>query len=193
MPPAHANWFIGLPVPSEGWFAQLPDLPPGSRPFSPGDLHITVAFLGAVGEAAARGAFARAHDWPSGPLPVQLGAVRPFGSKRNPSALSAVLCEGHDEVIAAVAEVRDELLVAAGARPEKRPPWPHVTLARIGRRARPEERRAALAWAQDLDLGSPSLLLDDVALYTWARDRSRALFRIVDRFEISSDSHPRTT
>lgn len=184
----HANWFVGLPIRAEGWFERLPEPPRGVRRFSAGDLHATVAFLGAVGDEAARRGFAAARAWPTGPLPVRLGPVRPFGSKRHPSALSAVFGEGNDAVVDAISEVRDEVLAAADARPDPRPPLPHVTLARIGRRAGPEDRRHALAWARTVDLGAVSTVLDRVALYTWSDDRRRSLFRIVDSFEILSDS-----
>lgn len=114
--------------------------------------------------------------------------VRAFGSKRHPSALSAVIEEGAEAgggpVSALIGGMRDRLLESAGARPDRRPPRPHVTLARISRRARPEERRAALAWAASVDLNAPEALLDRLALYTWGLDRHRSLFQIVDEFAL---------
>jgi 2'-5' RNA ligase len=48
------NWFIALPVSPLGWFERLvPPPPAGFRAFHPDDLHLTIAFLGAVDDATA--------------------------------------------------------------------------------------------------------------------------------------------
>ena len=48
------NWFVGLRVPPEaGVTAKVKGPPEGVRLFAEADLHMTVAFLGAAGEAAA--------------------------------------------------------------------------------------------------------------------------------------------
>ncbi|MDZ7748585.1 MAG: hypothetical protein U5K43_06895 [Halofilum sp. (in: g-proteobacteria)] len=53
-----ANWFLALPVrPDELPAGLLDDLPAGLRRFDPRDLHVTVAFLGPVGTAAAEAAW----------------------------------------------------------------------------------------------------------------------------------------
>ena len=193
------NYFIGLPVPAEGWFEALPRPGPGVRAFAASDLHATVAFLGRVDEPRARAAFDWAGRWPTGPLGIRLGQVRPMGHPRRASALSAMVhpaappCEGEDPeppLERAMRALRGPMLEAAGARPDDRPPLPHVTLARITRRATREERRAALSWAAQLDLGSPSLLLDRIALYTWSSDRRSALFRIVAELRFAPESGP---
>lgn len=182
------NWFVALPVDPGSWFERLPPPPAAARLFAPGDLHLTVAFFGAVEAEAAGRAFATARRWAAGPLSVRLGPVRAFGSKRQPSALSAVPTEGAEELAHAIGAVRDPLLEIAGAPPDGRPPRPHVTLARVSRRARADERRAALAWAEGLDLGEPVVRLDRLALYTWAHDRRRALFRITEVLSLATDS-----
>ena len=60
-----------------------------------------------------------------------------------------------------------------------RPPKAHVTLARPQRSATLSQREAALVWAKALRLRDVRVRLGAPALYTWAEDRSRALFRIV--------------
>jgi 2'-5' RNA ligase len=180
---------VALPVEAGAWFAGLPAPPTATRLFAAEDLHVTVAFLGAVDDRAALRAFGAARARAPAAMWARLGSVHPFGSKRNPSALSAEVEDEDDRVSSAIVDLRAPLLEAAGARPDRRPPRPHVTLARIARRARPEERRAALAWGTSLDLGAPRLPLHRLALYTWARDRRRSLFRIVETFGLEFGPH----
>jgi len=177
---SRANWFVALPVEAGPWLDRLTPPPPGVRLFAPSDLHATVAFFGDVGEAAASDAFTLAERWHGGPIEVGLGGLRALGPRRRPSALSATLESGEASVAAGITAVRDDMLDAAGARPDRRPPLPHVTLARIARRASDAERRAALAWASAIDLGGPQIVLDRIALYTWSSDRRQRLFDVVE-------------
>ena len=173
-----ANWFIALPVPSGPWFDVMQP-PDGVRLFGASDLHLTVAFLGAVTEAQAHAAFEHAPGFPLHALRVTLGAVECLGSKRRPSAFSALLLEGRVAVEAAMGATRTQMWDAAGARHDSRPPLAHVTLARPSRRATAVEVRSAASWASALRLGAPSVLLDSIALYTWSEDRTLTLFRRV--------------
>jgi 2'-5' RNA ligase len=181
------NWFVGLPVPARAWFEALPPPPSQVRVFAATDLHVTVAFLGGVDEGAAHRAFVLATRWPTGPIDVRLGRLRALGNRRRPSALSATFAEGAELVASGISAVRDPMLAAAGARPDRRPPLPHVTLARIARGASASERRAALAWAEALELRAPRLLLDRIALYTWAADRRERLFDVVAETPLEGD------
>jgi 2'-5' RNA ligase len=169
-------------VPAEPWYpARVAPFPGGLRAFHPGDLHLTLAFLGACGEERARRALARCDEWSLGPVEVTLGALVPMGPPRRWSALSLLLEAGRERVEAELGRVREGWLEAAGARPERRPPLAHVTVARPRRSATEAERAAALAWARGLDVGAPRLTLGRPALYTWAEDRRERLFRIVER------------
>lgn len=165
-----ANWFIGLPLATGVWFDAL-EPPPGVRKFGRDDVHITVAFLGAVSAESARRAFA-ARTFPLARRSVQLGEVEVFGRQ---SAFSA-LVQDH-ELELAIARERPWYLSAAGARPDERPPRAHATLARPQRRITPEQLRAAIAWARALQL-DVRVELDRLALYTWSDDRAQSLFRI---------------
>lgn len=180
MSSSQPNWFVALPVEAGPWMDALANAPDAVRTFAPGDLHVTVAFLGAVDEAAASDAFCVAEAWPTGPLQVALGPLRPLGARRMPSALSAILIEGETAVAAGICTVRDEMLQVAGARPDHRAPLPHVTLARISRRATPAQRHAAIAWAEGVDLAAPRVVLDRIALYSWSADRRNRLFDVVE-------------
>jgi 2'-5' RNA ligase len=184
------NWFIALPVRGEGWWAELPPAPAGLRIFAASDLHITVAFLGDVGESRARMAFELASEWPADPIAFSLGEVRPLGSPRRPSALSALVDEGGPALSRGIELCRDEMLEAAGARPDTRPPLPHATLARIRRKASNAQRRRALEWASTPGFPRPSLLADRIALFTWSRERSRRLFDIVALRDLGLEPSP---
>jgi 2'-5' RNA ligase len=176
-----ANWFIGLPVRAE----QLPpdafdSLPAGMRRFATGDLHITVAFFGGVDAAAAHAAWATA--WPQqGPLAPHVAGPAAFGHPRRPSAYGLELGDGRDKVATLIADWRDRLREAAGLAPETRAPRPHITLARVPRRAGPALRRRAADWVDSYEPEPSQLDLDAIALYTWSDDRRSRQFQIVER------------
>jgi 2'-5' RNA ligase len=175
-----ANWFIGIPVPAARWLpAALAQAPPCLRPFHPDDVHITVAFLGPTGDRRALAAWDALASCPErGPFSVTLGPLEPFGG-RTPSAYSFVLDSGRAEVSDYVAAVRDRALSAADARPDTRPPKPHLTIARPPRKASTSERREAAAWARRVVPPAEALQLDRIALFTWADDRRARQFQIV--------------
>jgi RNA 2',3'-cyclic 3'-phosphodiesterase len=179
-----ANWFVALPVAAEPWFARVGDPPAGVRLFHPEDLHLTVAFLGSVGESAARAAFAAAAAFRLHERTITLGPVVPMGNPRRPSALSARLVEGDRELAEAITNARDSVCDAAGAKRELRPALPHLTVARPRRSATYAERAAAVRWAATLDLGTPRLELDSLALYTWSEARGARLFTVVERIPL---------
>ncbi|MDH5492313.1 MAG: hypothetical protein OEY14_10200 [Myxococcales bacterium] len=175
------NWFIALPAEDPAWARALVRSAPASlRTFAPEDLHLTVAFLGAVSEERARAAWELADAFSLAPLTVGLERVAPMGPARRASALAALVAEGREGLIEAIRESRDLFHDRAEIERETRAPLPHLTLARIPRGASEEERDAALAWARSLEVASLSLHLERLALYSWAEDRARRLFRIVE-------------
>jgi len=181
---ARANWFIALPVAAGPWFARL-QAPPGVRLFGPNDLHLTVAFLGAVSEQLALSAFEVARALPLAALDIQLDRVEGLGSARRPSAFSALVGTGRLSVERACTAVRDEMWERAQAKRDTRPALAHITLARARRRATRAELAAALSWARGLELGAPSCRLERVALFTWSDDRAQSLFRIHSELPLS--------
>lgn len=172
------NWFVALGVPADSWWSRVTAPPPGVRLFHPDDLHLTVAFLGPVSCGDAEAAFAVAcEDWPTGPIGIALGEVRPMGNPRRPSALSALVSDGAADLSEAISSLRDRTCATAGVRADGRAPLPHVTIARPSRSATAAEREAAVAWATRLDLGGPRGTLGRLVLYGWAPDRGVRLFR----------------
>jgi len=177
------NWFFAFPL--DGAFVlDLPALPSNFRRFHPEDVHLTLAFLGGCGQTAAERALTalseRLASEPQPALAVSLAEVVPMGgSRRSYSALSALLDRGRAEASACVAGLRDLLTQAAVGRTDKRPPKPHVTLARPRARASVADRQAGLSWAEGLQLQGVHARLDRIALYTWSETRSERLFQIV--------------
>ena len=177
------NWFIGIPVDPGEWYTRLLTQPPaGFRTFHPQDLHMTVAFLGAVGHEQALAAW-RALDWGLGAVHATLGAVVPMGAPHRYSALSIELDAGREEVEQAIAACRDAACDAAGARRESRPAKAHITIARPSRGASEADRAAGLRWASRQLFAGQATTLRSVALYTWADDRRERQFRVVERLE----------
>jgi 2'-5' RNA ligase len=179
------NWFFAFPL--DGSFVlDLPELPPAFRRYHPDDVHMTLAFLGGCGEAAALRALGaldeRLASAPPEPLQVALGEVVPMGSASRYTALSALLGRGRAEAVTCLGALRDALTEAASGRREKRAPKPHVTIARPRARA---DRDAGLRWARGLDLSHVDARLERIALYTWSELRRERLFQIVAERRLS--------
>ena len=177
------NWFFAFPL-DGGLLAELPAVPAFVRCFHPEDLHLTLAFLGGCGAAAAERALttldAELLRAPLASLRISLGEVEPFGgSRRDYTALSALLVEGRSEAARCLTELGGLLCETAISRRPSRPAKPHVTLARPRRRASDADRAGALEWAKSLELRAVRQTLSRVALYTWAEVRRERLFRIV--------------
>jgi len=188
------SWFVALPVLPVGqaagdWFSRLSPPPDGTRLLAAADLHLTVAFLGNVGESRARAAFRALPPAAIRSFEILLGAIVPMGNPLRPSALCAMV-EQVDAEGPSIAELlvtpRDVIVEAAGLPAETRAMKPHVTLARLRRRAGAEERRRAFAWAEEGDLGSARIGLDRVCLYMAASDRKARAYDIVESRDLGS-------
>lgn len=112
------------------------------RPVASEALHVTLVFLGWQDEAAAEAIAAAAFGAGAGAgaaAPVlRPAAVRPL-PPRNPRLFALDLDDADGRATALQAAVSDALAGGGWYQPEKRPFWPHVTLARVKRR----ERRVA--------------------------------------------------
>lgn len=141
-----ARLFVALDLPDpirEGIVAWQRDAlrDPALRPLPPASLHITLAFLGYQPEKAINEiATASFPDGLAAPeirlLPDPVG--RPKG--RHPR-LFAIKAESPG-AIALQARVSDSLRAAGFYEPEKRPFWPHLTVARVKREKRGAKRPA---------------------------------------------------
>lgn len=165
----------------------VPEPPPRVRVFRSADLHCTVSFFGSVPEADAQRAWSLVPDLVSAEAVAgSFVEVKPLGNPRKPSALSAMIGHGRKPLSEIIEGARAPLLEAAGAPADDRPILPHMTLARIQRRASSAERRVALRWAQSLEVAEASFVVSSVALYTWAEDRRERLFQIVAKHALGS-------
>ena len=108
------------------------------RPVAPEALHVTLVFLGWQDEAAAEAIAAAAFvDAPPAPV-LRAAGIRPL-PPRDPRLFALDLEDDEGRASALQARVSGTLEAGGWYRPEKRPFWPHVTLARVKRK----ERRVA--------------------------------------------------
>lgn len=170
------NWFIGLPVGDVGVTGSWPAPPARVRLFAAADVHLTVAFLGPCGAEAAQAAWDALPSALPPPVRGRLGALEPFGR----TALATPLTEGRPAAVALIEALRGPLLAAAGARPDNRPPNPHVTWARAYPKGR-AQRAAVDAWRAAIGEVDVDVRFDAIALYTWAEPPGAARFRVVRR------------
>ncbi len=135
-----ARLFLALDIPDEprARLAQWRDVAlegrTDIRPVAPEALHVTLVFLGWQDESAAdriaEAAFAAMPDAPAPRLAPT--AVRSLPPKR--PRLFALDLDDEDGRATALQEAASAALEAGGwYQPEKRPFWPHLTLARVKR------------------------------------------------------------
>ena len=175
------NYFVAFPVAADSWLERaLHGAPGGLRRFHADDVHLTVAFLGNVGEERARAAWRVVLEKEVGVCSVRLGGLRGMGNPRRPSAISVVLTDGHEEVSRFIEALRGGVCEAAGVEPDKRAPLPHITIARPPRKVDPGLLRQAMAWAKAAPPVDVELTLDRLALYTGSDDRTVRQYRAVE-------------
>ncbi len=183
------NWFAALPVPAHAWLPRvLRELPSSCRGFDPDDVHMTVAFFGAMRESLVADVIETLDGVSDAPIPVRLGRLLALPKPRRPSAFSFSIAEGGEPAANLIGTWRDSLLAVARARPDHRPPLPHITVARPPRRASAEARSESLAWARNTEPPPDLLVLDRIALYTWADNRRIRQFKIVHECGLRSRS-----
>ena len=138
-----ARLFLALDLPEDarGRLADWRDVALGSRsdvrPVAPEALHVTLVFLGWQDESAAEEIAAAAfRALPAGEPP----RLTPKGVRSVPPRdprLFALDLEDEDGRATGLQGRLSRALAAGGwYRPEKRPFWPHITLARVKRRER---------------------------------------------------------
>jgi 2'-5' RNA ligase len=138
--------FVALDLPARArselaaWRDALVEGRSDLRPVAPEALHVTLVFLGWQDESAADAIAAAAFDSAvevRAPL-LHAAGVRPLPPRR-PRLFALDLDDEDGRAGAVQAAVSDALERGHWYKPEKRPFWPHITLARVKR----AERRAA--------------------------------------------------
>jgi RNA 2',3'-cyclic 3'-phosphodiesterase len=137
---SRARMFVALDLPPEArselavWRDELVKGRRDLRPVRAEALHVTLVFLGWQDEKAAETIASAAFDACSG-LPaarLRAGAVKPIPPRA--ARLFALDLEDEEGRAGAVqAAISDALEAGRWYRPEKRPFWPHLTLARVKR------------------------------------------------------------
>jgi 2'-5' RNA ligase len=139
--------FVALDLPDEArarlaaWRDELVAGRDDLRPVAPAALHVTLVFLGWQDESAASAIVdaAWAGAAPIGAPVLRAGGLRPL-PPRNPRLLALELEAEEGRASALQAAISGALEAGGWYRPEKRPFWPHLTLARVKR----GDRRAAV-------------------------------------------------
>ncbi|HEX6652835.1 MAG TPA: RNA 2',3'-cyclic phosphodiesterase [Thermoleophilaceae bacterium] len=135
-----ARMFLALDLPEDArdrlvrWRDEILASRTDVRPVRPEALHVTLVFLGWQDESAAdRIAEAAFGPLPAGP-PPRLAATRakPI-PPRNARLFALDLADEEGRAGALQAAASDALEAGGWYRPEKRPFWPHITLARVKR------------------------------------------------------------
>lgn len=175
--------FFALPLP-EGPRLALADLRTdiGKARWVPREqLHVTVRFLGEVGDEAASGIIERVEragaHWPA--LRVAVRGLGVFGSRERPRVLWAAIDPADGvRLIAADVEacVRD-----AGLPPEERPFTAHVTLARL---TRPDRRALKALLERNARFASEAFEVPELILYRSTLTGSGAIHEPLHRFAI---------
>jgi RNA 2',3'-cyclic 3'-phosphodiesterase len=129
---------LDLPEPARAALASWRDLltseRPDLRPVRPEALHVTLVFLGWQDEAAAERIAAAAFGaLPGGPAPVLTPTAVRSVPPRGPRLFALDLGDEGDRAGALQAAASGALEAGGWYRPEKRPFWPHLTLARVKR------------------------------------------------------------
>jgi 2'-5' RNA ligase len=142
-----ARLFVALDLPEEtregliAWGAEaLAD--PSLRPVAPESLHITLAFLGSRSEGEIE-AIAAAVAESAAPAPwVELRDPEPRPPRGRPRVYALpVISPGTEALQAGLGQ---RLVEGGFYEPEKRPFWPHVTVARVRSEARGSRRPAVV-------------------------------------------------
>jgi 2'-5' RNA ligase len=130
--------FVALDLPLEArsalaeWRDGLIDGRADLRPVAPDALHVTLVFLGWQDEAAANAIAAAAFGSPAAAPLLRAAGVRPL-PPRDPRLFALDLDDEDGRASALQAGISDALEAGGWYRPEKRPFWPHMTLARVKR------------------------------------------------------------
>jgi RNA 2',3'-cyclic 3'-phosphodiesterase len=135
-----ARMFVALDLPPEArsalaaWRDELVEGRRDLRPVRAEALHVTLVFLGWQNQREADAIASAAFEACSGLSAARLraGGVRPL-PPRDPRLFALDLEDEEGRAAAVQSAISDALQSGRWYRPEKRPFWPHLTLARVKR------------------------------------------------------------
>ena len=175
--------FLGVPLDEEvrAMLAQhlAQNRIPG-RPVPPANWHLTIRFLGNVGEVVTERLIAELDQADLGnPFEVVLGDMGAFPRPGRAAVLWLAIARGRER-LSDLHEIAEQASQVVGLTPEERPFAPHLTLSRI----RPEVdvradlaayRRAPFQWT-----------VGEVVLYESHMGRGGAIYEPVEKFLLGS-------
>jgi 2'-5' RNA ligase len=123
--------FVGIPFPPELKLrlSQLCAGVPGAKWVDPGNFHLTLRFIGEVGEDLAADIDAALSRLRARPFVLQLAGTGVFGNGGMPKSLWVGV--ERNQPLAALRDKIEQALVRTGLPPEPRKFSPHITLARL--------------------------------------------------------------
>jgi 2'-5' RNA ligase len=130
-----ARLFVALDLPQDvrtgvvDW-QQTALADPALRPVRPEALHMTLVFLGYQAEKEAKAIAKAAFDVNSRAPAVEL-AAEPVGVPRGKRPRLIALGANSGETVELQRQVEERLVEGGFYEPEKRPFWPHLTVARV--------------------------------------------------------------
>ena len=186
--PGDADWCASALAFGARWRATLP---PASWT-KPESWHLTLRFLGEIGEEAAvrfGDAFGAGAEAPDVALPP--GGPVVFPPHGRPRVVGVGFAPGAGlEALAGVARAAERAARSIGCAPEERPWRPHVTLARLrepwGRGAVEAFREAAGGWP------FPEWRVRSVVLYSSRLDPSGAVHTALREWPVAAEARGKT-
>ncbi len=179
------NYFIGYAVENALWHDPRRPLPgEGLWWVHPHDLHMTVAFLGAISERKARECFAWAILQGVPPVRGSLGAPIPLGSRPPASAFARPFLNGEKEAKAVLKTLAPPLLEQAGRPPETREPLPHITVLRAQRSASVATQQQILPWLTEQNWEEDAVSLTCFGLFGWTPERSVRRYQLIEHIRL---------
>ncbi len=116
---------------------------PALRVVRPEALHMTLVFLGYQAEKDVRAIAKAAFDVQAQAPAVEL-AAEPVGVPRGKRPRLIALAANSDETVVLQSQVEERLVAEGYYKPEKRPFWPHLTVARVRAEARGSRKPAQI-------------------------------------------------
>gem|GEM_PF-1765545 len=196
-----ANWFVAFTIDpmidSGEWFENLRSrLPADVRGFHPGDLHMTIAFLGnlKINEKPAPPSInpeePEIAPGPDSTLDIIIKTMKNFtfepitlvadrlivlpGEKKFSAICLGFQDHNQNGVFENLERFKVKLFEAANLPPDTRPFLPHVTIARPPKKMSFGQQKKILQEIKQIRLTPVSLGLKTIALYTWADHRQSA-------------------
>ena len=149
----------------------------------PENLHVTLRFLADIASERVPSIAGRVRQAAAGQpgFRMHLGGVAAFPSARRPRVVAVEV--GPREPLEQLAEAVERAVVNEGLEPEPRRFQPHLTLGRVGARARPPVTAPVTAEGESLDVS-------EIVLFRSELRRDGAIHTPLERIALGGSDHP---